>query len=237
MQSLGFSTLGPSSKGTTKKVQFLPSSWPHDNLPPSSASLLAVASKHGLIAAAGPDVLVVATTRSAREAFHGAAEENGIVTDFKPDITLSVPQLRHVAFSSGEDFLITCEEDKGGLVIYNTLDLAEKKTEPTRLDTEQVAVRALLPNPAPEHEHYVAVVLDSGKLLIADVSDGKTTVMHPDSVRCAAWSVKGKAVVVGLNDGTAIIYNLATGQMIGTVPRPPDVEDAYAGKSRPTITN
>jgi nucleoporin NUP159 len=160
-----------------------------------------------------------------------------VVIDFKPDVTIAVPQLRHVAFTSGEDFLVVSAEDKGGLAVYSTLDLVGKKTEPTlQLDTEQVPVRALLPNPAPEHEHYVAVVLDSGKLLIADISGGKTTVMHPDNVLCAAWSVKGKAVVAGLTDGTAVIYNLTTGKMIGMIPRPPNVPDAYAGKSQPKGT-
>jgi nucleoporin NUP159 len=195
-----------------------------------------VASKNGLIAAAGPDVLVVATTKSTHEAFHSAAEDNGVVTDFHPDITLSVPQLRHVVFSSGEDFLVVSGEREGGLAVYKTPDLVQKKTEPAlQLDTEHVAVRALLPNPAPEYERFVAVVLDSGKLLIADVSAGETTVMHPGNVCCAAWSVKGKAVVAGLDDGTAIIYSLSTGQTLGTIPRPPEVTDAYAGKSQPVI--
>jgi nucleoporin NUP159 len=179
----------------------------------------------------------VATTSSTRAAFDSAAGDNGVVTDFKPDITIAVPQLRHIAFSSGEDFLVVSREDKGGVAVYSTQDLVGNKTEPTlQLDTEQVPLRALLPNPAPDLEHYVALVLDSGKLLIADISDGKATVMHPDNVCCAAWSVKGKAVIAGLNDGTAIIYNLATGGILGTIPRPPNVSDAYTSKSQTTCT-
>ncbi|KAF2794983.1 hypothetical protein K505DRAFT_360589 [Melanomma pulvis-pyrius CBS 109.77] len=227
-ESLGFSALGPRSGGSTKKVQLLPSPWTKDRLPPSSASLLAVASGAGLIAAAGPDVLIIASTEATRKAFHGEADENGVITDFTPDLTIPIPQLRHLAFSSGEDFLVISAENGGGLAVYSVLDLVEKKHNPTnQISTEQVSVRALVPNPAQEFEHYFAVVLDSGKLLIADILDGRLKEIHPSNVACVAWSVKGKAVIAGMNDGTAVQY-MSNGSQMGTIPRPPDVDESFS---------
>ena len=227
---MGFTALGLRRGGAARKIQFLSSSWTADNVPPSCASLLTIASKRGLIAGAGPDALVVASTDSTRKAFeHDAGVDSGIVTDFTPDITIPSSRLRHVAFSSGEDFLIASAETGGGLAIYNVLDL-EKKSGPTiQISTDNVALRSLVPNPAPQFEQYVAIVTDTGNLFIADVVQGKLKEIHRDNVACVAWSAKGKAAVVGLNDGTAIQY-MADGKLMGIIPRPPEIEDGYAGK-------
>ena len=61
--------LGFQSAAGNDKLRLLPSPWPSDSQPLAAASLLSVASGKGLVAAAGPDTLVIASTERVRETF------------------------------------------------------------------------------------------------------------------------------------------------------------------------
>lgn len=215
-----------------KKIKLLPSPWSTDNLPPPSATLLGVAPRRALLAAASPDRLVLASTEKVRKAFREKANEWDVVTNFSPDATLPVPQLRQVVFSADEDFLVTSAENDGGLSVFSLDDLLKGNTQPgMQIATDNTPVRALLPNPSPEQAHYMAVILDSGRLDITDVTTGNAKTVHSAGVTCASWSVKGKAFVVGFEDGTAAIHLISSlDQVKARVPRPPTVDDNYRGK-------
>jgi nucleoporin NUP159 len=224
-KGLGFKTLHGE-----KKLKLLSAPWPADNLPPSSACLLSAASKRGLVAAAGPDQLVVATADSIRAAFEKDADEStNVVTDFSPAVTIPVPKLRHVAFSSDEDFLVISAEEGGGLAIYDAAGLLENKLSSTQFPTDQTPVRALVPNPNPQYGHFFAAVLDSGRLLLIDVTQKKSTVIHEIDVTCVAWSIKGLALVAGLKDGSAVQYK-TDGKLLATVPAPPEMDPDFIGE-------
>lgn len=153
-----------------------------------------------------------------------------MVTDFTPDATLAVPQLRHVAFSADEDFLIISAESGGGLAVYDVGGLLKGDTKPgIEVATDGTPVRTLLANPA--LAQYVAVVLDSGRLIIVDVASGMTKPVPVEGVTCFAWSLKGAAFVVGFQDGTAASY-LADGfkERGSRVPCPPQAEEGYTSK-------
>lgn len=231
MQILGFTPLSAGKEGG-KKLRLLRSTWPEDDLPPASATLLSVAPRHGLLAAASPDQLVIASTEKVRKAFESAAGEHDVVTDFAPDATIPVQRLRHVAFSVDEDFLVTSAENGGGLDVYAVDDLLKGKAKPgAQIATNNTPVRALLPNPAPEQAHYMAVISDTGRLDIVDISAGEAVTVHDGAVTCASWSVKGKAFVAGFEDGTASIHLVsAMNQVKGKIPRAPEVPDNYRGK-------
>lgn len=189
-------------------------------------------SKKGLLAAAGPDALIVASTEKVRKAFSGKAGEWDVVTDFTPDVTIPLggPPLRHVAFSTGGDFMVVSAEERGGLGVFGVSDVLAGKQQPEhQIQTDNVAVRSLLPNPAENHEQYMAVVLDSGKLLIADINNNATKTLRDDSVYCATWSNRGRAVAAGLQDGTTVIY-MSDGTIKGIIPSPPDVDADFQGK-------
>lgn len=226
-EHLGFKALSQGGAGP-KKLKILPEPWPTDNVPPASATLLTIASKPGLLAAAGPATLVVTSTDKVRKAFEEKAGNGDVVTTFTPDVTLPVPRLRHVAFSTDGDFLVISAEEKGGLAVFDVSAVvkAGRRDPEVQIDTDQVSVRALLPNPVSDFAHFFAVVLDSGKLLIADVSTGSTITVREDNVTCVAWSNLGKAVVAGLHDGTLAIY-LNNGSFKGSIPRPPDVDETF----------
>jgi nucleoporin NUP159 len=150
-----------------------------------------------------------------------------VVTDFTPDVTISTPNLRHVAFSADGDFLVTSAEIEGGLAVYSVASVVSqgKKDADIKLQTD-TTIRALLPNPAAEFEQYFAIVLDSGKLEICDVGNGVKKTIRDSHVNCAAWSARGKAVVSGSTDGTCAIH-MTAGDLRGVVPRPPDVDEGY----------
>ncbi|KAJ4348408.1 uncharacterized protein N0V89_009782 [Didymosphaeria variabile] len=225
---IGFSPFSAGLEGP-KTLKLLPSPWPTTNLPPASASLLSVGSRRGLLAAASPDKLVIASTQKIRKAFQEKSAEKDVVTSFIPDATLPVPQLRQVAFSADEDFLVTSAENRGGLSVYSLDDLLKGNTQPgVQIPTENSPVRALLPNPAAEQAHYMAVILDSGRLDITDITTGNARTVHSVGVTCASWSLKGKAFVAGFEDGTASIHLVSSlDQVKGRVPRPPEVGENY----------
>jgi nucleoporin NUP159 len=151
-----------------------------------------------------------------------------VVSDFTPDVTISTSNLRQVAFSIDGDFLATSAEDNGGVAVYdvNAILKQGRKDPAHEMSTENIPVRALLPNPDSEWGHFFAVVLDSGKLQIFNVADGKKALIREDGVNCAAWSTRGKAVVAGLVDGTIAIH-MVSGDLKGIIPRPPDVDESY----------
>jgi len=225
-----------------KKVKLLPRPWPVDALPPASANLLSVASKPGLLAAAGPNILVIASTDAVRNAFQNKTTadeiENAddprlderdidVVADFTPDVTISTPSLRHVAFSANGDFLAVAAEERPLLHIYDVAAVvgAGKKDASIDIETDST-VRALLPNPVPETEQYFATVTDAGKLMTFDVASGSRMTLRESGVTCAAWSARGKALVSGSIDGSCDIH-MANGDLKGTIPRAPDVDETY----------
>ena len=190
-----------------------------------------MASKPGLLAAAGPHTLIVASTDKVRKAFQDKAGEDDVVSTFVPDVTLPVPRLRHVVFSTDGDFLVISAEQNGGLAVLDPhLVLKGKKDPGMQIDTDQIAVRALLPNPTPEWAHSFAVIYDSGKLVIANVAEGASKTIRADGVTCVSWSNKGRALVAGLQDGSLAIY-MSTGELKAVIPRPPGVDDGFIGNS------
>jgi nucleoporin NUP159 len=116
------------------------------------------------------------------------------------------------------------------LAVYEVDDLLQNKTEPGRqIATEHVSLRALAPNPGENYGQAFALVLDSGALMIVDVNEGKARTMHAEGVTSVSWSIKGRALIAGLETGTVLQYMLG-GDLSATIPRPPDVDDSYTSK-------
>jgi nucleoporin NUP159 len=232
LQSLGYNTFA----GETK-VKLLPEPWPTDALPSSTSSLFSITSKRGLVAAAGPNSLVIAETSAVRAAFDDPKQpaENNI-KPFTPALTLPVPRLSQVAFTSEGTYLVICAENGGGLAVYDTQSiLSGNKESAFQIATEGVSVRALAPNPAPELAHLVAVVLTGGQLMIANLQERKfitgnhKSLLLKDGVSCVSWSVKGKQLVAGLGDGNAFQMD-QMGVPKAIIRQPPDVKPNHHGK-------
>ncbi|KAH4187707.1 hypothetical protein HBI25_098250 [Parastagonospora nodorum] len=225
-EHLGFRALAQGAEGA-KKLKIL-SPWPTDRIPPASATLLSIASKPGLLAAAGPDELIVTTTEKIRKCFNKKAGEWDVIADFEADVSIPLNDpLRHVVFSTGGEFLVISAEAKGALAVFDAQELAKGNKQPERqIQTEGVAVRTLAANPNETTGHYMAVVLDTGKLWLVDIERDKTNQLKDSGTACVTWSTKGRAVAAGLQDGTVEIY-MSDGTLKGTIPRPPEVDDNY----------
>ncbi|KAK4988616.1 hypothetical protein LTR50_003799 [Elasticomyces elasticus] len=232
-------------------VRLLPSKWPDDNPPPPTCSLLSVASQKGLLAAAGPDVLVLATTESVRRAYHESAnsqekdkmlEPSATIRPFTPQATISLPvRLTHVAFSSDESCLVIAAEQGGGLAAYHVQSLLSGgKDSAFQIATSGTSVRALAPNPS-AFPHIFAVVLADGKLLMADMQSrqlvsGNNGHIFKEGVSCASWSTKGKQIALGLADGTGCCLD-PQGAIKALIPRPPQMTDALPVTSITWVAN
>ena len=189
--------------------------------------MLSIASSKGLLAAAGPDVLVVTSTESVRDAFR--AEGTATHKPFNPQVKLPVPKLAQIAFSADENALVVSSAESGGLAVYEVAGLTNGKTEPAvQIGTNNSPLRALAPNPANELVELFAAVTSGGDLLMANLKTGQLAngangPVLKSGVSCISWSNKGKQLVAGLADGGALQMK-PDGSLTAEIPRPPTLE-------------
>ena len=230
-QAIGFQAIDGESK-----LHLLPSPWPADALPSPTSSLLSIASRAGLLAAAGPDCLVIGSTSSIRGSFFTKAPDGGSVKPYAPQLTFPVPRLSQVAFSSDEQHLVLCAADGGGLAVYDVQSLQQGSTQSSfQIATNGIGVRTLIPNPAEGSAHYFAIVLDDGKLMLADLqkqqfAHGISGVVLKEQVSCASWSNKGRQLTAGLGDGSASQLK-PDGSVVGNIPKPPQLQAEFHSES------
>ena len=187
-----------------------PSAWPLESLPPPTASLLSIASNKGLLAAAGPDCVIVTSTESIRQAFTVDGTNGSNIKAYTPQLTLPIGmRVSQVSFSADESMLAISAESGGGLAVYEVSALMQGNTQSAfELSTNGISLRALIPNPTPEKAELFACVTVDGQLLMANLKtrqlfNGPNGQVVKDGVSCVSWSNKGKQLVAGLGDGSA----------------------------------
>ena len=227
-QKIGFQSINGEAK-----LKLLPAPWPLDALPPPSASLLSVASSRGIIAAAGPEGVVVTRTESVRRAVcaigKGRDASDNIGT-IEPDVQLPVPRASHVAFSVDEVVLVVSPQDNGGLMAYQVDGLLKGQTQPAlQIATNNTGLRALVANPWPDSAELFAAVTTNGELLMVDLQsgglrNGTDGAVLRTGVSCMSWSKKGKQLVAGLANGAAVQLR-RDGTVAAEIPRPPTLVD------------
>ncbi|CAD0085619.1 unnamed protein product [Aureobasidium mustum] len=219
--SIGFKDIG----GETKVRLSQP--WPADKQPPAWASLLSIASSKKLIAAGTSESVILVSSDTVRktywEADTSAEKQPKHIT---PQLSLSVPQVSHVAFSADESSLVIAAQEGGGLAVYDLQALLQGNKESAfQLSTNGISVRALAPNPSPDNAHFFAVVLTDGKLMLADLKQRSFSSVFREGVRCVSWSVKGKQLVAGLEEGGAEQFD-PQGVLKAQIPKPPQLDQA-----------
>lgn len=204
-----FKSLGFQSIAGEAKLRLLPSAWPADALPPPTASLLTVASQNGLLAAAGPNSVVIARTDAVRKAFAATDNADGSVKSFTPQLTLELGmRISQVAFTADEKLLVLSAENGGGLAVYEIQSLMQGITQSAfEISTSGASLRMLLPNPTPDRAELLAVVTVKGELMMANLSsrqfiNGPQGLTLKEGVSCVSWSARGKQLVAGLGDGS-----------------------------------
>ena len=214
-------------------LQLLPGPWPKENPPPTTASLLSVASKRELVAAASPDTLVLAGTANARKALTEGPTPNK-VKPFAPQATISIPRCSQLAFSSDESCLVISADQGGGLAVYDVDSLINGGREPAfELSTNGQSVRQLVPNPnsKPDTSRLFGVVTTNGTFHLVDLKERKLVqnssgsfALH-ENVSCACWSRLGKQIVAGLGNGTGVQID-QQGVVKAVIPEPPQLGES-----------
>lgn len=128
LQDITAEGLGFLSIAGEAKVRLLPTPWPQANLPAPTSSLLSVASRKGLVAAAGPDSIVLAKTESVRKAFEGPKTGGSHTRLFQPELLIPMPmRVSQLAFTADEEYLVASAEVGGGLAVYSVQTLLQGK--------------------------------------------------------------------------------------------------------------
>ena len=228
-EQLGFQSLARNTK-----LRLLPSPWPSENLPPPSSSLLSVASRKGLLAAGGPESVVITSTESVRQAF-SAEETEEKSQSFSPQVVINVgTRVSQVAFTADEKYLVISAEVGGGLAVYDVESILQGTVKSAfEIATNGEALRAMVPNPAKEPAELMAIITTNGKLMIANlkgrqIASGSQGPVLKENVSCLSWSNKGKQLVAGQLDGTCSQMT-PTGDIKAQIPRPPQLEDGKHG--------
>ncbi|KAI0970001.1 hypothetical protein F4678DRAFT_462804 [Xylaria arbuscula] len=224
-EGLGFLSLAGEAK--------LRLSMPWSPPPAPNASLMSIASRKGLVAAAGPDAVIVASTDAVRKAFEATKDGDSEIRPFTPQLQVPLPiRICQLAFSADETYLILSAEQGGGLAVYNVDAFQQGTTQSAfEIPTNGESLRALAPNPSLEKAELCAVVTNGGKLLMADLKErnfsfkGNSPILK-EQVSCVAWSNKGKQLVAGLGDGT-ICQLTPKGDIKAEIPRPPELDSSY----------
>ncbi|KAK7720048.1 hypothetical protein SLS64_002229 [Diaporthe eres] len=224
-EALGFLAIAGDAK-----VQLTPEWSPP---PAPTASLLSIASRKGLVAAAGPDAVYLSSTESARKAFSADKTGDTEFRAFEPQVKIPMPmRISHLAFTPDEQYLILSAEQGGGLAVYETQALLQGSSQAAfEISTSGESIRALIPNPMPELAEFCAVVTTNGNLLIANLKErshvsGPNGPVIRNQVACGAWSTKGKQLVAGLSDGS-VIQMTPDGTEKGQIPKPSAFGDVH----------
>lgn len=216
LQDLGFLSIAGDAKLR------LTSAW--SPLPAPTSSLLSVASRKGLVAAAGPDQIIIATTESVRKGFEAEKDGDSDIRKFSPQLTLPMPmRVSQLSFTADENYLILSAESGGGLAVYEVQSLLSGTTKPAfELGTNGESLRVLAPNPTPEKAELCAIVTVNGNLYMANLKDRRISDPLKNQVSCVSWSSKGKQLCAGLANGT-IHQMTPEGEAKAEIPQAPNM--------------
>ncbi|CAN8099223.1 unnamed protein product [Discula destructiva] len=205
------------------KVQLTPK-WSPPPVP--TASLLAIASRKAIVAAAGPDAIYISSTDSVRTAFGNPKDGNSEARSFEGQVKIPMAiRVSHIAFTPDEQYLIMSAQQGGGLAVYETQTLLQGSPQSAfEIGTSGESIKTLVPNPMPELAEFCAVVTTNGNLLMANfkeqkLSESGTGPVLRAGVTSVSWSTKGKQLVAGLADGS-IVQMTPDGTEKAAVPRP-----------------
>ena len=186
-----------------------------------------------MLAAAGPESVVVASTEALRQAYYSPSDGN--IKSFKAQLTLSLSiRISQVAFSADEECLVLSAENGGGLAVYEVQSLLQGGTQPAfEMSTNNAPLRALLPNPTIEKAELFAVITQEGQLMVANLKsrlfvNGAQGQLLKDGVSCVSWSNKGKQLVAGLGNG-ACSQMTPEGEGKAEIPVPSSLEGQHYG--------
>lgn len=207
-----------------KKAKILSEPWPSDDLPPPYASLLSIASAQGLYAAGGPSSLVIGKTEEVRNRIYSESKSEDIF-DSQPLQVFPHQRLTHVAFASNETCLVIAEQGSAEIVAYDVKGLLAGNQKFKITLSTNAPIRAVLPNPDPVQAHLFALLNTKGQVLLAnlqgkaELQSGVNGPVLAENATCLAWSTKGKQLIAGKANGTAVQLK-PDGTIVANIPKP-----------------
>ena len=197
--------------------------------------MLSIASRKGLLAAAGPESVTIASTDAVRQAY-AKSSGDGKMKSFTPQLSLDLGmRVSQIAFSADESFLVLSAQDGGGLAVYEVANLMNGGTQSTfELSTNGMPLRHLMPNPTEGKAELFALVTMTGQVMMANLKTrelifrGQGPILK-DGVSCISWSNRGKQLVAGLGDGSCFQMT-PEGDGKGGLPRPSSIEGDQHGQ-------
>lgn len=225
LQEIQTNELGFAALNGESKVQVIPTPWPADDLPSPTSSLLSIASTKKLLAAAGPDALYLSSTDKLRDAFRSSPPSVDETTrPFTAEIRIPQPRLSQVTFSSDESALVVSRANDGGILGFQVDHIVDGRLDPAvQISTNGQSLRALVPNPVPDSAELFAAITSNGELLLFNlragsmVSGSNGTVLTSGAT-CLSWSNRGKQLVAGMADGTAVQMK-PDGTIVAQIPK------------------
>lgn len=179
--------------------------------------------------------MIIASTKSVRDAFSAEGLAGSHIKPFNPQLILGVgTRVSQVAFTADERYLVISAEKEGGLAIYNVESMKNGNTQAEfEISTDGIALRALISNPTPEKAELVAIVTANGKLSIANLQtrqyvNGKQGPILREGVSCVSWSTRGKQLVAGFGNGSCLQMT-PEGDSKAEIPRPNNIEGDQHG--------
>ncbi|KAI1623616.1 hypothetical protein EDD37DRAFT_681841, partial [Exophiala viscosa] len=232
LQEIQTNELGFAALNGEAKLRLLPTPWPSDALPPPTSSLLSIASTKGLLAAAGPDALYITSTEKVRTAFQSPDPAKDEKTrPYTAEIKIPQARLSQVVFSADDSVLVVSGEQDGGVAAFQVDSLIKGRLDPAvQIPTNGQSLRALVPNPVPESAELFALITTTGNLMLLDLKagsmrSGSNGVVLKDGASCLSWSNRGKQLVVGLADGTAVQMK-PDGTVVAQIPKSTSIPPA-----------
>lgn len=173
---------------------------------------------------------MLASTKAVREAYVKEGQTGADnVKPFDPQLVIPMTQrVSQLVFSSDESSLLMAAEEGGGLAVYDVDAVMQGNTQMSfAIPTDNIGVRALIPNPT--DGSIFALVLTDGKLMVVNLKNrgfitGANGPVLREGTSCVSWSTKGKQLVAGLADGTAVQMT-PDGVVKAELPYPPQVRN------------
>lgn len=212
---------------------------PWSDMPAPTSSLLSIASRKGIVAAAGPDQVVIAKTDAIRKALDSPKVGDSDIRTLEANKMVHPMPMRisQLAFTADESHLVLSAESGGGLAVYDMATLARGSARPSfEIATNGESLRSLAPNPTPDKAELCAVVTNGGHLHMANLKDKTMSGLLRSQVSCISWSAKGKQLCAGLADGT-IHQMTPDGEAKAEIPKPPSLTGDYHVSSLTWLEN
>ncbi|CAO1622512.1 unnamed protein product [Sympodiomycopsis kandeliae] len=208
----------------------------------SSADLLAISNRYGLLVAAvaeqdnGPaSLFIVHPLKELRKLMRDAEKGS------KPELTQPWKKIQVTADThittlklARDESAVVAGLSNGSLAVWNLADIKAGKVDPVKvISISQEPQTILLPNPS-AYPDLIFTLTSSSTASLTDLTSSSSRTITADlsgaKITSACWSVKGKQLALGLSDGQIVQVSPDDFSIKATLPKPASedlADDSY----------